>query len=35
MENREAFVYTVISIFLSLQFLFWRFRPRYNEVTSV
>ncbi|KAG7631928.1 Isoprenoid synthase domain superfamily [Arabidopsis suecica] len=34
MENREAFVYIVISIFRSLQFLFWRFRPRYNDVTS-
>ncbi|KAG7582651.1 Polyprenyl synthetase [Arabidopsis suecica] len=33
MENREAFVYIVTSIFLSLHFLFWRFRPRYNEVT--
>ncbi|ANM63756.1 Terpenoid synthases superfamily protein [Arabidopsis thaliana] len=34
MENREVFVYIVISIFRSLQFLFWRFRPRYNDVTS-
>ncbi|VVB04772.1 unnamed protein product [Arabis nemorensis] len=35
METREALVYTLISIFLSLQFLFWRFlRPRYTAVTS-
>ncbi|KFK34122.1 hypothetical protein AALP_AA5G104100 [Arabis alpina] len=31
METREALVYTLISIFLSLQFLFWRLlRPRYT-----
>ncbi|KAL1197720.1 Geranylgeranyl pyrophosphate synthase 10 [Cardamine amara subsp. amara] len=34
MEHKEALVYTIISIFLSLQFLFWRFRPRYTEVIS-
>ncbi|CAG7876960.1 unnamed protein product [Brassica rapa] len=35
MENRETLVYTLICIFLSLHFLFWRFRPRYTEVASV
>ncbi|XP_010487986.1 PREDICTED: geranylgeranyl pyrophosphate synthase 10, mitochondrial-like [Camelina sativa] len=31
MENKEALVCTFISIFISLQFLFWRFlRPRFN-----
>ncbi|KAG7577959.1 Polyprenyl synthetase [Arabidopsis thaliana x Arabidopsis arenosa] len=32
MENQEALVYTLISIFISLQFLFWRFLRRYNAV---
>ncbi|KAL0743117.1 hypothetical protein Bca4012_084630 [Brassica carinata] len=35
MENTETLVYTLICIFLSLHFLFWRLRPRYTEVTSV
>ncbi|XP_019097072.1 PREDICTED: geranylgeranyl pyrophosphate synthase 10, mitochondrial isoform X2 [Camelina sativa] len=34
MDTLEALVYTLISFFLSLQLLFWRFRPRYTEVTS-
>ncbi|XP_019092508.1 PREDICTED: geranylgeranyl pyrophosphate synthase 10, mitochondrial-like isoform X2 [Camelina sativa] len=34
MDTREALVYTLISFFFSLQLLFWRFRPRYTEVTS-
>ncbi|EFH59491.1 hypothetical protein ARALYDRAFT_898426 [Arabidopsis lyrata subsp. lyrata] len=35
MENQAALVYTLISIFISLQFLFWRFFwPRYTAVMS-
>ncbi|XP_019096697.1 PREDICTED: geranylgeranyl pyrophosphate synthase 10, mitochondrial-like [Camelina sativa] len=34
MDTLEALVYALISFFLSLQLLFWRFRPRYTEVTS-
>ncbi|CAN8268971.1 unnamed protein product [Cochlearia groenlandica] len=38
MENKEALVYTLISIFLSFQFLFWRLlrrRPRNTAVSSM
>ncbi|XP_023642730.1 geranylgeranyl pyrophosphate synthase 10, mitochondrial isoform X2 [Capsella rubella] len=35
MENKEVLVYTFISIFISLQFLFWRFIwPRLNAAMS-
>ncbi|ESQ47868.1 hypothetical protein EUTSA_v10022207mg [Eutrema salsugineum] len=34
METKKTLVYILISIFLSVKFLFWRFQPRYTKVTS-